>query len=32
MGLAVGGGVLVFAGAGLVLVSQRTRVSRVTKP
>ena len=32
MGLAVGGGVLVLVGTGLVLVSQRPRVSRVTKP
>jgi hypothetical protein len=32
MGLAVGGGVLVLMGTGLVLVSQRPRVSRVTKP
>ena len=32
MGLAVGGGVLVLVGNGLVLVSQRPRVSRVTKP
>jgi len=32
MGLAAGGGVLVLVGTGLVLVSQRPRVSRVTKP
>jgi len=32
MGLAVGGGVLVLVGTGLVLVSQRPRVSSVTKP
>jgi len=32
MGLAVGGGVLLLVGTGLVLVSQRPRVSRVTKP
>jgi len=32
MGLAAGGGVLVLMGTGLVLVSQRPRVSRVTKP
>jgi hypothetical protein len=32
MGLAVGGGVLVLAGVSLVLVSQRPRVSRVSKP
>jgi len=32
LGLAVGGGMLVLVGTGLVLVSQRPRVSRVTKP